>query len=60
MESFCSWLQTQFKTFNITNEFNEGKWSKWLEFDQQQSIFERIGEEATEFIRPDYVLFLKK
>lgn len=60
IESFCSWLQTQFETFNIKNEFSEDKWAKWLEFDQQQSIFERIGADATEFIRTDYALFLKK
>lgn len=60
MSSFCNWLSEQFEKSGIENHVTDDRWQKWLDFEQDLPVFERVGERATEFLKSDYIHFLNK
>lgn len=60
MNDFCFWLQSQFEKYNIENQVSDGKWEKWRDFDKQLSIFDRVGDQGTDFLKTDYLRLLKR
>lgn len=60
MNNFCDWFLAELEASGVTNQIEPEKWQKWQEFDRMKPIFGLVGEEATNFLKNDYIHFLRK